>query len=96
MHKRGRTVGSFIKDLRYDKWFALGYKWLNETFVLCKIDGRFEFKSLETKQARDNIIFKIDSKSEAFKYSQQLPEINVGGFVRDIEIIPNYMIGEMI
>ena len=92
----GRTVGSFIKDLRYDKWFALGYKILNETFVLCKIEDKFEFKSLESREAKPNTIFKIETKHLAWKYLMELPEINIGGFTRDVDIIPNYLIGELL
>ena len=75
----GRTAGSFIKDLRYDKWFALSYKLSDEIFVLCKEDEKYLFNSLNKKQANNNNILKIETRSIAHRYQQQLPEINIGG-----------------
>jgi hypothetical protein len=94
----GRTVNSFIKDLRYDKWFTVGYKFLNDVYVLCKDETGtvITFENISHNLPKGREVVKCESKLDAFKIQQKIPEIEIGGFERDTEIYSHSTIGEYV
>lgn len=66
--KKGRPKGKFIKDIKMDRWYGVGYKHLNNTFILCEENGIKTFTSLEpltTKEAQQLNIVKWDIEEDA-------------------------------
>jgi hypothetical protein len=95
----GRTKGSKIKDLTYDKYFVIIFKYKYFTYILCKPKDKFEFLPLESQNSEtldDLHIQRFESRFDGKEFLKVVPQMDMDGDEPDYEVIRNTMIPELL
>jgi hypothetical protein len=96
----GRSVGSFIKDLKYDKFWVISFSYRNGNYVLCKNSNRINFLPINLmtfEEASKANIIKFNSKDDAKKALTKIPKFDMNGNEVIFEVLESsiheYLIG---
>lgn len=98
--KAGRKEGGHIKDVVYEKWFGIYFRYKLLTYIYCKPDGvRYTFIPLETTRSFEvpnlNIV-KCLTKEEAEYIIKTIPEFEILNEPIYPEAIENTMLPELL
>lgn len=78
----GRQVGCFIKDLRYDRFWVIGFTYRDGKYVLCKKGKTIKFEILNKKKHDEAVtcsVIKFESKDKAKKQLTTVPPFDING-----------------
>lgn len=94
-----RTVGSKAKEITIERWYGVGYKFNNKTYMFCKPQDKYTFLPLEDVAAHDiewMNIKKFETRFEAKETIQKIPEFEINGSLVVLEPIKNSYIMDLL
>lgn len=95
-----RTSGAFIKDLQYEKFFAIIFRYRDLIYVYCKpLDGnKTTFVPLNIMKSTDLKkinIFKYPSREKALYEMAKIPMFEIGNNYAEFEVVQNTHLPEL-
>jgi hypothetical protein len=94
-----RSKGNFIKDLTFDKFYVIVFKFRDLTYVYCKPNDNYTFKPLEILHVDDLEkinIQKYTSEVYANSVMKKIPMHDIDGMDVYLEVKSNTYLAEML
>jgi hypothetical protein len=92
--------GSVIKDLKYDKFFVIGFDYRDGKYVLCYPDDKYKFvpiNQIAISKLKECKVVKFKTKDDAKKHLTTIPEFDINGADIIFQVLENsyheYLIG---
>lgn len=88
----GRTLGSGCKDLKYDKFFVIKFRFRDDVFVLCNHENQNKYVPINKVKVDDLPrvgVVKFEEMEQAKETLSKLPEIVINGYDIELEIGEN-------
>lgn len=95
----GRIANSFIKDICYEKYYVIVFKFIDLTYIYCCPEHKHTFIPLEpltSFKVSELNIMRYDTEENAKKARLNIPEFLMNDQIVFLDVIENTLIWELL